>query len=481
MRLHGRHIAASGGLALAGLLVSASRAQAHMVAPDVGDFYAGMLHPLTSVEHAVTLVALALFASQCGKAAARWAIVLFPPVLALGLWGGSVLPGPGVAFVADVVWLCLLGVLVMAATRLAHPTGVAALAAVVTGLVLGWRGGGDWAASTVGWRFVPGVAATGFVVVAVVAAWVPRLDGRGAGWLRLALGAALVCSGALMGLGQLGGGPVAAGLPALPTTDELAALARSPIGHPGLVVAAVLGAMVWGAGHALTPGHGKALVGAYLVGSRGTFAQAVALGCMVTITHTLGVFLLGGIAYFAAGSLESARLFPWLTLASGLGVAAVGLALAVSRLRQLREAAHSHAHTHGGPVHSHGGLTHSHGGIPHSHGGLPPGERKLGWRSLVALGVSGGLVPCPGALVLLLGAMAVGRVGFGLALVAAFSLGLAGVLTVVGLLFIKGARLLEKVPSFGTATRYLPLASALVVTVLGLALSWEAALGLFGS
>lgn len=475
--------AATGLAALAATLVAAP-AQAHMVSPDVDDFYAGMLHPLTSAEHVLPMLALAFLASQCGKAAARAVILLFPLALAAGILAGAFAPAPRAAFYADALATALLGLGIMAAPRLPAPRGVAAVAAVAVGLILGWRSGGDWAASPAGWRFVPGAAVTGLALTALVAAWVPRLAAGRAGKLRLLAGGLVTCGGLLTGAGLFGGAPAVPAWPRLPTEGELAALARTVGDSPQLLVAAILGAFAWGAGHALTPGHGKALVGAYLVGSRGTPGQAVLLGGLVTLTHTLGVFALGGVVWLAAGSLDQERLSPWLSLASGLGVGGVGIGLFIGRLRGL---GHGHGHNHGGASHSHGGVPHSHGGVPHnhgglthSHGGLPLDGRTPGRRTLLALGVSGGLVPCPGALVLLLGAVAVGRIGLGLALVAAFSLGLATVLTAVGLLFLKGARFLENVPAFAVAARWLPVAAALAVTGLGLALTVEAGRSLLG-
>lgn len=448
----------------------ASPAQAHMVSADVGDFYAGLLHPLTSPEHWLPMLALALFAGQVGRAAARAAVLAFPLALAAGVAAGARFPGPSLSFVADAAGLVVLGLGLAAAPRLTGRTVLAVAAAVALGLVLGWRSGGDLAASAAGWRFAPGVAVTGFAVVAVAAAWVPRLAGVLAGGLRLAFGLGLACCGLLLGLGVLESSPFgAAGLPRFPAEADLLALAGSAAGRPGFTLAALGGAFVWGAGHALTPGHGKALAAAYLVGERGTPGRAVALGLVVTLTHTLGVFLLGLAAWLAADSFDRERLFPWLSLVSGLGVATVGAALVAARLRR--------------PVAGRDASEHSHGGIPHSHGGhgQARGGEAGGWRSLVALGVSGGLVPCPGALVLLLGAVAVGRVGFGLALTAAFSLGLAGVLIVVGLLFVKGARLLEASAGFAKASRWLPVCAALAVTVLGLVLTVQAVIALAGA
>lgn len=110
----------------------------------------------------------------------------------------------------------------------------------------------------------------------------------------------------------------------------------------------------------------------------------------------------------------------------------------------------------------------------HSH--MPPGTdgAPITWRSLLALGVSGGLLPCPSALVVMLSAIALGRVGFGLLLIVAFSLGLAGVLTAVGIAMVHAGKLFDRVPSSGRALRLLPVASALFITAAGLGITWQA-------
>jgi ABC-type nickel/cobalt efflux system permease component RcnA len=222
----------------------------------------------------------------------------------------------------------------------------------------------------------------------------------------------------------------------------------------------LLAAMLWGAAHALSPGHGKTVVGAYLVGSRGTPRHAAFLGLTVTITHTAGVIALGMITLFAANYILPERLFPWISVFSGLTVIVLGLWTFRLRLRgeghhhhhHSHDHSHDHAHTHDQDhVHDHehyhehehsheDGHVHSHGGHTHSH--LPP--QQISWRSLLALGISGGLLPCPSALVVLLGSIALGKVGFGLALVIAFSLGLALTLTSLGLAFLYAGNILNR-------------------------------------
>jgi nickel/cobalt exporter len=277
------------------------------------------------------------------------------------------------------------------------------------------------------------------------------------------------------------------------------------------ILFALLISFVWGAMHAMTPGHGKTIVGAYLVGSRGTIKHAVYLGLTTTTTHTLGVFALGLITLFAAQFIVPEKLFPWLSLLSGLFVVGIGVNLMISRfkssdaaswlgklkadltkprgltspvlqyehaevmghehkfvVRSSQEHFHSHAHAH---PHSH---DHDHAQADHSH--LPPGAEgePVTWRSLLALGISGGLLPCPSALVVLLGAIALNRIGFGLILVLAFSLGLAGALTAIGMMFIYAGRLFNRFPAQGRIIRFLPVLSALFVSAIGVGIAVKA-------
>jgi ABC-type nickel/cobalt efflux system permease component RcnA len=262
----------------------------------------------------------------------------------------------------------------------------------------------------------------------------------------------------------------------------------------GLLLAAGLGAL-----HAMSPGHGKTVVGAYLVGSRGTAKHAAFLGLTVTLTHTSSVFALGLLTLFASHYVLPEKLFPFLSFASGAIVLAIGLTLFVRRLRSAfvwsataghqqdshdhgdghvhvhaDASGHGHDHSH---EHQHGGgtLTHSHGGREHSH--LPPGAdgSPLTWRSLFALGVSGGLLPCPSALVVMLSAISLGRVGYGLALILAFSVGLAATLTAVGLLFVYASRFVRgRRAGKGRLVKVLPVLSALVIACAGAAICYEA-------
>ncbi|GAB4430284.1 MAG: hypothetical protein OHK0035_10740 [Cyanobacteria bacterium J069] len=375
-------------------------------------------------------------------------------------------------------------------------------------------------------------------------------------------------------------------------TQQTLALA-SGLGGLGTreLLLAIAGAFAWGAVHSMSPGHGKTVVGAYLVGERATPKHAVFLALTTTITHTLGVFALGLVTLFAAQYVLPEQLYPWLSLISGVMVVVIGVDLLRSRLRRKSEDhahglthadahthahadahthahadahthAHADAHTHAhadahadahthiesrshallhsisspsqpsdlhqthshqahhavrlnshehahddahsplyshsrqsarqhshdisqshthdskvhSPGHSHEHLhNHSHG-HSHGHSHLPPGAsgQPVTWRSLMALGISGGLVPCPAALVLLLSAIALGKTGFGLLLVLAFSLGLAGVLTGLGLMLVQAKHWFKRVPAPQRLTRTLPLVSALGITLLGAGISIKA-------
>jgi nickel/cobalt transporter (NicO) family protein len=233
---------------------------------------------------------------------------------------------------------------------------------------------------------------------------------------------------------------------------------------PGLVALSILIAMFWGAAHALSPGHGKSIVAAYLVGSRGTSRHAVFLGMTVTVTHTIGVFALGLVTLSLSAFIVPDQLYPWLNLVSALLIVAVGVSVLRWRVREWRgrkapDHHHGHEHDH---HHGHG---HSH---DHDH------DRALSPRRLLGIGVSGGIVPCPTALVVLLAAISLHRVGYGLVLILAFSAGLAAAMTAIGLVAVTAKRTFEHVDFNGGAIRLLPAFSAIVVLGLGLVMTARA-------
>jgi ABC-type nickel/cobalt efflux system permease component RcnA len=267
----------------------------------------------------------------------------------------------------------------------------------------------------------------------------------------------------------------------------------------------LLAAFGWGALHALSPGHGKAMVAAYLVGSRGTSRHAVVLGAVVTITHTIGVFALGLVTLLLAQYILPEDLFPWLTLVSGLLVVGIGLAVLRTRLRDHRarrtphhdhehhahdhdhhahDQEHAHGHYHVRPSHGHDHHAHDHDhhgpGHDHDHDHGPHGHSHdvpdtITWRGLIGMGASAGLIPCPSALVVLLGAVAQHQVALGLLLILAFSVGLAATLAVLGLLVVHARRLATRVDVPQRLVSALPAASALVIVGLGCAITLQAA------
>ena len=305
---------------------------------------------------------------------------------------------------------------------------------------------------------------------------------------------------------------------------------------PLLLLALALGL---GMIHALTPGHGKSIVAAYLVGSRGRARHALYLGATVTVSHTIGVFALGLVTLSLSAWILPEDVYPWLTLTSGVTVVVIGLLAFRVRLRkalrlgrtngssadatwQPGQGQHDHDHDHGhdhahdhdhahGHAHDHA-HDHAHALVhadahahdqphahhhhdhaldhhdhaldhhdhahdhdhdhDHGHSHVPEGEPSL--RQLVAVGISGGILPCPSALVVLLSAIALHRVGLGLALIVAFSLGLATTISGIGLLVLYARGIASRIPQSGRLIGALPAVSALVITVAGLALTWRA-------
>jgi nickel/cobalt transporter (NicO) family protein len=213
----------------------------------------------------------------------------------------------------------------------------------------------------------------------------------------------------------------------------------------------LLAAFGWGALHALSPGHGKAMVAAYLIGTRGTARDALVLGATVTVTHTIGVFALGLVTLALSQYILPEQLYPWLTLASGLLVVAVGAGVMRSRLRRRSGHGHAHGHAH-----------------VHEHGQEPA---PVGRRGLLGMGAAAGLLPCPSALVVLLGAVSQHEVALGMLLILAFSLGLAGTLSALGLAVVHARRFVPPRVAASRLATLLPAVSAVLVMTLGFVLA----------
>lgn len=265
---------------------------------------------------------------------------------------------------------------------------------------------------------------------------------------------------------------------------ELPGIFRTADLTPVLFLVALLTAAGLGAGHALTPGHGKTLMAAYLVGTRGTPAHALALGLSVSLSHTLGILVLAGLVVGAADVLPPEVLLRGAPLGAALSILAIGAWMLAAELRRRgrrRVDAHDHAHDHEeGQAHQHEhphehAHEHTHGPIRHSH--APDDGTTITWRSLFALGLAGGLIPSTSALLILLGSIAAGRPTFGFVLVVAFGLGMAAVMTTIGIVLVLARGRLDRLPSGGGVGRFraaVPLAAAALVFGFGIVLTIQA-------
>lgn len=271
----------------------------------------------------------------------------------------------------------------------------------------------------------------------------------------------------------------------------------NPRQTPLFILLTIFAAFGLGALHAIEPGHGKALLAVTLVGARATAQQAVILGASLTFAHTIGVILLG-IALFFLASFVSETIYPWITLVSGIGIVIIG-ARSLSRYMRTRASANSHAHSHahpkahahdhthehahdhvhgaevghdhhhhapGKPAHEHHAQeSQAHGPGGHSH--AIPGEEPINFRGAVWAAMSGGIAPCPAAIVVMLAALRLHKLGYGLLLIVIFSLGLATVLIALGIAVVHGASWLSKRSGFDRFVRYGPLASAGIICIIG--------------
>jgi nickel/cobalt exporter len=301
---------------------------------------------------------------------------------------------------------------------------------------------------------------------------------------------------------------------------ELPAIFQSVDLTPIVLLLSVLTALGLGAGHALTPGHGKTLMAAYLVGTRGTALHAVGLGLAVTVSHTLGILVLAALVVGAQGILPPDIVVRDAPVVAAITIVAIGGWMLVAEIRRRlaarsivlamtgrrhdapndhdHGAANAHEHHHGhehddrdahepdahglihAPEHEHAAAPlapgeHRHGGITHSH--LPLVGSTISWRGLIALGLAGGLIPSTSALFILLGSIVAGRPAFGFVLVVVFGLGMALVMTGVGLAMVFARTRLDRLPSgsgLGRLARHAPLVAAVVVLAFGLYLTAQA-------
>jgi nickel/cobalt exporter len=305
----------------------------------------------------------------------------------------------------------------------------------------------------------------------------------------------------------------AASVPGGVTSGDLPSIFRSADLSPFVLLVSILTAAGLGAAHSLTPGHGKTLMAAYLVGTRGTPLHAAGLGLSVTLSHTLGILVLAGLVVGAEGVLPPDLIVKSAPLVAAVSIVVIGgwmLFGEARRRRRTRMAAAAHARSHehdephehhdaaeGGHVHEHAAAAagpeghghehghdqadageHSHGGVRHSH--LPAPGTTISWRSLFVLGLAGGLIPSTSALLILLGSIAAGRPAFGFVLVVAFGLGMALVMSGIGLARVRARGRLDRVDSgstLGRASGYVPLVASFLVFGLGLYLTFQAVAG----
>jgi nickel/cobalt exporter len=315
----------------------------------------------------------------------------------------------------------------------------------------------DTFADRVGWREITAVAEDGAVLVRSSVPARSVTDGLRV-YPRDLLASPLDVREAVVVFeaGTTASGGERAGVAAVPDAPVGAAAAplvdlvtrRGPFMLLGLLLAFAIGAM-----HALGPGHGKTMMAAYVVGSGGRLRHAVAIGGTVAALHTISVLGLGAIVLVASDVFPPERIYPWLTLGSGLIACCLGGGLLARRIRARRAARRNgddHGHDHEHPVVSWG--------------------RVLSWRGIAAISVAGGILPSPTALVALLGSIALDRVAYGLGLVAAFSVGLAAALIVVGVVALRAGAVVSRRWS-RRSTALVPVLSASTIAVTGLALA----------
>ncbi len=283
--------------------------------------------------------------------------------------------------------------------------------------------------------------------------------------------------------------------------DELSSVLARDLSDPLVLAGALLLAIGLGALHALEPGHGKTLLAISLVGARATVPQAAILAAALTVAHTAGVLLFGVVVLTLARYIVPEMLYPWIALLSGVFVAVLGArALATELARRGRRnraarvaaepeldaheraarrafAAFAHEHPHDHPHdHAHG-HDHQHGDLDdeaHARAHAIPGTAPLSFRSALIAAASGNVAPCPAALVVLLAAIATHRIGYGLVLIVAFSIGLALTLTILGVAVVRSAAWLTKRPAFDRVASYAPLVTASAISVIGAVMIGEA-------
>jgi nickel/cobalt exporter len=279
--------------------------------------------------------------------------------------------------------------------------------------------------------------------------------------------------------------PVDAAPPSAVRSNQLSDMLARGTSDAGFVALTFLVAIFLGALHALEPGHGKTLLAVSLVGARATVKQAAILAAALTVAHTAGVLALGLAINIFKSYFVPETIYPWITLLSGVAIAIIGARAVQRQLRLRQPVAHVHAHAHAGThVHEHGhihhvhphphshahgadGHTHEHDDLEHARAHAIPGSAPLKFGATVFAAMSGGVAPCPAALVVLLAAVALNQVLYGIFVIVAFSFGLAATLTGLGIAVVRGAGWLRDRPAFERFVHYGPLVSAVVIATIG--------------
>jgi nickel/cobalt exporter len=279
--------------------------------------------------------------------------------------------------------------------------------------------------------------------------------------------AVAVAADGTIAVADLGAAPLF-GVASTARMNDLSDVLARNLSDPLVLLGALLLAVGLGALHALEPGHGKTLLAISLVGARATVPQAVILATALTVAHTIGVLLFGVVVLTLARYIVPEALYPWIALLSGVFVAVLGaraLAREVARRRTASPVSHTHDHDH---AHGH---DHHHGAelddVKHALAHVVPGAAPISFRSAIVAASAGNVAPCPAALVVLLAAIATHRIGWGLVLIVAFSIGLALTLTLLGVAVVRGAGWLTRRPQFDRLARYAPLATAGAISVIG--------------
>ena len=250
--------------------------------------------------------------------------------------------------------------------------------------------------------------------------------------------------------------PEVAGSNSIVRSNALSDMFSNSNRTPLFIVLTMLVAFGLGALHAIEPGHGKALLAFTLVGSRATVKQAAILAASLTFAHTIGVLILGAVLFFAAGFV-SESIYPWITLLSGVAIAFIG-ARNLAKYWRARRGSHvavDHGHDH------------SHGEGAHTHSHAIPGSGPIDFRAAVVAAMSGGIAPCPAAIVVMLAALRLHQIGYGMILIVIFSLGLAAVLTGLGIAVVHGSAMLSRSGRFDRVVAAGPLISAALISIVG--------------